>query len=124
MKLICLSYQNCQKSCKIILINNNKLFYCSKNNYSIFLLSHSEEDKTFTKEKEVYPITSKEKSESVLLLAVKNQENDFLHTDSTKCKEKASPAKLNVLNIFKNRKTLNPTYNSAIFYFRRFHVYK
>lgn len=62
----------------------------------IFILSNSE-DKILTKEKEVYSITSKEKSENLLLLAVKNQENDFLYTNSAKSKEKASPAKLNVL---------------------------
>jgi len=36
-------------------------------------------------------------TEQTLLLAVENQENDILHTNSTEEKAKSSPAKLNVM---------------------------
>lgn len=39
---------------------------------------------------------SNTKTENLLLLAVENQVNDFMYTDSAKDKEKFSPKKLNV----------------------------
>lgn len=47
-----------------------------------------------------YLNSAKEKTENILLLAVENQESDFLFTNSVKDKEKSSPAKLNVLTLF------------------------
>ncbi|VVC44029.1 Hypothetical protein CINCED_3A003134 [Cinara cedri] len=41
---------------------------------------------------------SKEKTENIVLLAVKNQEKDFLYTNSAKDKDKNSPAKLNTFS--------------------------
>lgn len=40
-----------------------------------------------------------EKNENILLLAVENQNNDFLYTKIAKDKEKSSPKKLNVCTI-------------------------
>lgn len=59
----------------------------------------SEIDKTKSplKEKEQsYMNLSNVKTENILLLAVENQDNDFLYTNNAKDKEKRSPAKLNV----------------------------
>jgi len=42
---------------------------------------------------------SNEKNENILLLAVENQNNDFLYTNIAKDKEKSSPKKLNVCTI-------------------------
>jgi len=42
---------------------------------------------------------SNEKNENILLLAVENQNNDFLYTN-IKDKEKSSPKKLNVSTIY------------------------
>ncbi|KAL4103452.1 hypothetical protein QTP88_018829 [Uroleucon formosanum] len=41
---------------------------------------------------------SNEKNENILLLAVENQNNDFLYTNITKDKEKSSPKKLNAFS--------------------------
>lgn len=40
-----------------------------------------------------------EKNENILLLAVENQNNDFLYTNIAKDKEKSFPKKLNVCTI-------------------------
>lgn len=63
-------------------------------NYELCYL-FSSEIKPPEKERPVFN-SYKEKTENILLLAVKNQENDFLYTNSAKDKEKSSPAKLNV----------------------------
>lgn len=43
---------------------------------------------------------SNEKNENILLLAVENQNNDFLYSNITNDKEKSSPKKLNVCIIY------------------------
>lgn len=72
-----------------ILIINHNLFY---SNHDI---------KTPVKENEQkYMDSSDEHIENILLVAVENQNNDFLYTNNAKDKEKTSPAKLNVFEIF------------------------
>lgn len=61
---------------------------------------YSELDKALTPTKEKEPAYGNSRSkttENILLLAVENQDNDFLYTNSATEKEKSSPAKLNVL---------------------------
>lgn len=61
------------------------------------LYSELEKTKQSAKEKEQAYLTSCDKTtKHILLLAVENQDNDFLCTNNTKEKEKSSPAKLNV----------------------------
>lgn len=69
--------------------------------YYNFFYSEIDIAKSPIKEKEhAYLNLSNDKPENYLLLAVENQDNDFLYTNSAKDKEKASPAKLNVFKIF------------------------
>lgn len=64
----------------------------------LFFCFNSEIEKT--EKDQVYPYASKEKSENILLLAVANQESDFLYTNNTKDNQTSSPAKLNVHKIY------------------------
>lgn len=63
---------------------------------------YSEIDKTkipINEKDRSYLNLSNEKNENILLLAVENQNNDFLYTNIAKDKEKSSPKKLNVCTI-------------------------
>ncbi|XP_060847212.1 DNA excision repair protein ERCC-5 isoform X2 [Rhopalosiphum padi] len=61
-----------------------------------------------TKEKDQsYMNLSNEKNENILLLAVENQNNDFLYANSAKDKEKSSPVKLNAFSSMQIGELLN-----------------
>uniref|UniRef100_A0A2H8TPS1 DNA repair protein complementing XP-G cells n=1 Tax=Melanaphis sacchari TaxID=742174 RepID=A0A2H8TPS1_9HEMI len=56
---------------------------------------------------ESYTNLSNEKNENILLLAVENQNNDFLYANSAKDKEKSSPVKLNAFSSMQIGELLN-----------------
>ncbi|XP_026821295.1 DNA repair protein complementing XP-G cells isoform X2 [Rhopalosiphum maidis] len=61
-----------------------------------------------TKEKDQsYMNLSNEKNENILLLAVENQNNDFLYANSAKDKDKSSPVKLNAFSSMQIGELLN-----------------
>lgn len=69
--------------------------------FNNFYSSEIDKTKISIKEKDQsYLNLSNEKNENILLLAVENQNNDFLYINNAKGKETISPVKLNVCKIY------------------------